>query len=156
VIKKNLARLSLFLRTPWTDVPRVCIPLYRSRRHSGLFKPVKRGDTFATISRHEWYLEVQGAMALDVFSSVRNLFKPEELTIDNFVFQVAASIVSPTLKNNLTIKLVSATMKAEIARDMYIMITRWKISYSLAVGQIFSGTLITFDEDDILQQLLYL
>jgi hypothetical protein len=71
---------------------------------------------------------VQGAMALDVFSSVRNLFKPEELTIDNFVFQVAASIVSPTLKNNLTIKLVSATMKAEIARDMYIMITRWKIS----------------------------
>ena len=27
-------------------------------------------------------------MALDVFSSVRNLFKPEDLTIDNFVFQV--------------------------------------------------------------------
>ena len=27
-------------------------------------------------------------MALDVFSSVKNLFKPEDLTIDNFVFQV--------------------------------------------------------------------
>ena len=31
-------------------------------------------------------------MALDVFSSVRGLLKPEEIIIDNFVFQVMRNL----------------------------------------------------------------